>query len=173
MLTPPTAPSPGKPVSAGFFAALIRWIKSVTLVDGPGYRLNRGPNGTTISFDMTARTSSSARLPGLFEPKVKVEQGGGKTVKYTYPYFMVGTRLYRCEDKDVSISCDEGIHCLFIDLDRARPVGTIEVYADFGEVQAAAENAAKSVKPLFEFDAAGNIIRDYRNMPTIATQEFA
>lgn len=172
MLTPPTAPSPGKPVSAGFFAALIRWIKSVTLVDGPGYRLSRGPNGTTISF-ATSRTSSSARLPGLFEPRIEQEQGGAKTVRYTYPYFMVGTRLYRCEDEDVTISCDEGIHCLVIDLDQPKPKGTVEVYADFGEVQAAAEDISTSVKPLFEFDADGNIIRDCRNMPTIATQEFA
>lgn len=86
---------------------------------------------------------------------------------------MVGTRLYRCEDEDVSISCDEGIHCLVIDLDQAKPKGTVEVYADFGEVQAAAEDISTSVKPLFELDADGNIIRDCRNMPTIATQEFA
>ena len=52
MITPPTAPSPGKPVSASFFSRLIAWVKSGQLIDGAGYRLHRTPNGTSIQFEI-------------------------------------------------------------------------------------------------------------------------
>lgn len=48
MITPPTAPSPGKPVSASFFSRLIAWVKSCMLIDGVGYRLRRTPYGTSL-----------------------------------------------------------------------------------------------------------------------------
>lgn len=60
MITPPTAPSPGKPVSAGFFARLIGWVKSIQLVEGSGYRLRRGPNGTSLEIDARAVGSPAA-----------------------------------------------------------------------------------------------------------------
>lgn len=50
MITPPTAPAPGKPISASFFSRLISWVKSGQLIDGAGYRTRRTPNGTALEL---------------------------------------------------------------------------------------------------------------------------
>ena len=172
MTTPPTPPSPGKPISASFFARLIAWVKSGMLVEGNGYRLRRGPNGTALEIDV-GKSSSSSRLPGLFEAKLETSDQGGKKVKFEYPYYMVGTRLYRCEDKDVVLQAGKGIYCLVVDLSATEPKGVIEIYEDFGHVQEAAASPTVSIKPLYEFGDQGTPIRDFRNMPTVSTQEFA
>lgn len=58
MTMPPTAPSPGKPISASFFARLIAWVKSGQLIEGVGYRLRRTPNGTSLVFDVAKGKAS-------------------------------------------------------------------------------------------------------------------
>lgn len=59
-LTPPSA---GQPISASFFARLIAWVKSGMLVEGTGYRLRRGPNGTALVIDVVAKSASGKTLP--------------------------------------------------------------------------------------------------------------
>ena len=172
MTTPPIPPTPGKPISASFFARLIAWVKSGMLVEGTGYRLRRGPNGTTLEIE-GGKSSSSSRLPGLFEAKLETSDQGGKKVKFEYPYYMAGTRLYRCEDKDVVLQAGKGIYCLVVDLSATEPKGVIGIYEDFGHVQEAAASPTVSIKPLYEFGDQGTPIRDFRNMPTVSTQEFA
>lgn len=79
MITPPTAPSPGKPVSAGFFSSLIAWVKSGMLVEGPGYRLKRTQNGTALDICVRTGNKSSA-LPWSFsciEDEISGERTGG------------------------------------------------------------------------------------------------
>ena len=172
MTTPPIPPTPGKPISASFFARLIAWVKSGMLVEGTGYRLRRGPTGTTLEIEV-GKSSSSSRLPGLFEAKLETSDQGGKKVKFEYPYYMAGTRLYRCEDKDVVLQAGKGIYCLVVDLSATEPKGVIGIYEDFGHVQEAAASPTVSIKPLYEFGDQGTPIRDFRNMPTVSTQEFA
>ena len=173
MTTPPTPPSPGKPISASFFARLIAWVKSGMLVEGNGYRLRRGPNGTALEIEVAKSVRPAANTPGLFEAKLETSDQGGKKVKFEYPYYMVGTRLYRCEDKDVVLQAGKGIYCLVVDLRATEPKGVIEIYEDFGGVQEAAASPTVSIKPLYEFGDQGTPIRDFRNMPTVSTQEFA
>ena len=172
MTTPPIPPTPGKPISASFFARLIGWVKSGLLVEGTGDRLRRGPDGTALGIEV-GKSSSSSRLPGLFEAKLETSDQGGKKVKFEYPYYMVGTRLYRCEDKDVVLQAGKGIYCLVVDLSATEPKGVIGIYEDFGYVQEAAASPTVSIKPLYEFGDQGTPIRDFRNMPTVSTQEFA
>ena len=173
MTTPPTPPSPGKPISASFFARLIGWVKSGMLVEGTGYRLRRGPNGTALEIEVAKSVRPVAKIPGLFEAKLETSDQGGKKVKFEYPYYMVATRLYRCEDKDVVLQAGKGIYCLVVDLSATEPKGVIEIYEDFGGVQEAAASPTVSIKPLYEFGDQGTPIRDFRNMPTVSTQEFA
>lgn len=168
-LTPPSA---GQPISASFFAELLREIRANRPLQGQNTRVQRTPNGTHISAVASA-SSSSSRLPGLFEAKLETSDQGGKKVKFEYPYYMLGTRLYRCEDKDVVLQAGKGIYCLSVDLSATEPKGVIEIYEDFGHVQEAAASPTVSIKPLYEFGDQGTPIRDFRNMPTVSTQEFA
>lgn len=109
-------------------------------------------------------------LPGLFEPKFKTDDNGDRKVVFTYPYYMVGTRLYRCEDESVTMSPEEGIYCLVVNLQNAQ--AGVEKFDDFSAIQTRAANPDESIKPLFEFGEDGSPVRDFRNMPTVATQEF-
>ena len=51
MNTLPPEPSAKDPISATFIKALMRYIRANTILNGPGYRTNRGPNGTTLKID--------------------------------------------------------------------------------------------------------------------------
>ena len=62
MITPPTPPSPGRPISASFFSRFIAWVKSCMLIDGVGYRIRRGPNGTSLVIDNVNQKSQEDRL---------------------------------------------------------------------------------------------------------------
>lgn len=168
----PTAPAPGTPVCSSLIRELIAAIKARTILRGRGYRTRETPNGIMLEIEV-GKSSSSSRLPGLFEAKLETSDQGGKKVKFEYPYYMVGTRLYRCEDKDVVLQAGKGIYCLVVDLSATEPKGVIEIYEDFGHVQEAAASPTVSIKPLYEFGDQGTPIRDFRNMPTVSTQEFA
>ena len=61
MITPPTAPSPGKPVSAGFFSRLIAWVRSGQLIEGPNYRLHRTTNGTSIELGQAMKPGGTSK----------------------------------------------------------------------------------------------------------------
>lgn len=165
-LTPPSA---GQPISASFFAELLREIRANRPLRGQNTRVQRTPNGTHISAVASA-SSSSSRIPGLFEPKFTTDANDDRTVVFSYPYYMVGTRLYRCEDESVTLYPEEGIYCLVVNLQNAQ--AGVEKFANFAAIQARAANPDESIKPLFEFGEGGGPIRDFRNMPTIATQEF-
>lgn len=165
----PTAPAPGTPVSSSLIRELIDAIRARTLLRGPGYRTHETPNGLTLEIEKTAAPKSS-RIPGLFEPTLETDDNGDKKVVFKYPYYMVGTRLYRCEDERVTVSPEEGVYCLVVNLQNAE--AGVEKFADFAAIQTRAANPNESLKLLFEFGEGGSQVRDFRNMPTIATQEF-
>ena len=79
MTTPPTPPTPGKPISASFFARLIAWAKSGMLIEGTGYRLRRGPNGTALDIDVAKSATSAAVLPWTFICTVSKDENGNET----------------------------------------------------------------------------------------------
>lgn len=95
MTTPPTPPSTGKPISASFFARLISWVKSGMLVEGTGYRLRRGPNGTALEIDVAKSAKSAAVLPWSFsctetddpeKPGEKKRTGGWRNCRLQIGY---------------------------------------------------------------------------------------
>jgi len=61
MMNCPPAPRPGSPISASWAAALVRYIRSITPLQGPGTKFARGPNGTTISTSPTMRDRAVGR----------------------------------------------------------------------------------------------------------------
>ena len=104
MITPPTPPSPGQPVSASFFSRLVAWVKSGQLIDGVGYRLSRGPNGTSLVIDRPgAEKAAKSEDRGCFRI-VEIEKEAGETegeisatVTLGNPYFMIGGKLYKTD----------------------------------------------------------------------------
>ena len=91
MLTAPTAPSPGKPISAGFFSRLIAWVKSGHPIERPGYRLRRGPNGTSLVLDRSTKAKSPLTTGCFAIDEIDTEN---KSVKLINCYYQIGGYTY-------------------------------------------------------------------------------
>ena len=68
MIVYPTAPLPGERVSATLIREMIRVMRAITPIQGPGITLRQGPNGTAIS----ATSQTMAPAAAVFEHPWKV-----------------------------------------------------------------------------------------------------
>lgn len=141
MITPPTAPSPGKPVSASFFSRLISWVKSGQLIEGVGYRLKITPNGTSLVFDVKKKQSSKDLLPWIFSCKEDPDTGeltGGWTngiAQFGYDRIFITPDLIHEHNFGYIVvngtdKTDDGFHYLEVNT----LVGTAEVKVDENHV---------------------------------------
>lgn len=153
MITPPTASSPGKPVSASFFARLIAWVKSGQLIEGVGYRLHRTPNGTSLEIDLQ-KSKSQSSLPWSFSctegedpdnPGETKRTGGWKNcilqlgymkflnspdIKYINNYLVTHEEIAGCD------LTDDGAYVVEVDLEK-----------DKAEIKLVAEGTVPGVFP--------------------------
>lgn len=114
MTTPPTPPSTGKPISASFFARLIDWVKSGMLIEGTGYRLRRGPNGTALVIEKSPRPAPVV-LPWTFvckksegEDGKEKREGGWVNCKVQIGYKLIEVEegVDQTDDGDYYCVCD-------------------------------------------------------------------
>lgn len=185
MITPPTAPSPGKPVSASFFARLISWVKSGQLIEGPNYRLHRTPNGTSLEIAVNAKSKASVRPDGRFEIHLKLqenEEGSDEedrkyTATFKNPYYDIGGKTYKLNpeegEEEVAIADvrDGNIICLKIETNGDQPVTSLYLANDMNLLQVAQSNIKNIVIPLYEINN-GSVSCDFRIGPTPVIGEF-
>lgn len=74
MIVYPTAPLPGERVSATLIRELIRVMRAITPIQGPGITLRQGPNGTAISA--TSQTKAPAAAAFVHPWKVTQDAAG-------------------------------------------------------------------------------------------------
>ena len=173
MLTAPTPPSPFKPVSAGFFAKLIGWAKSGMLIEGRGYRLRRGPNGTVLDFEITKGSKPAAKLTGCFEIRRPKTDGEADPGGFDNPYFIVGANLYQCADAiDMGFDFDDCIVALVVNTTSASPEAWVESFVDFTELQDYAKDRTVAVHPLYLLGEGGVVLADLRNVPVFPQWEY-
>ena len=190
MTTPPTPPSPGKPISASFFARLIAWVKSGMLVEGSGYRLRRGPNGTALDIDVAnLRVSSSKKIPGRFEilsitanePQENDEEEDQErkyTVAFMNPYYDIGGKTYEMpasEETDPPAVIleeikDGDIIVLKIRAGESRSEELVTV-GRIQELQQLQEDSAFYSIPLYRIQG-GAVVCDFRTGPISGMGEF-
>ena len=173
MITPPTAPSAGKPVSATFFAQLIRWAKSLALVEGPGYRLHRGPNGTSIEIDAKS-VGKSSKIPGCWEMKLSGNSEDGYTAEFTNRYYSVGGRTYEATE-ETTLENLTGTEIIAVkisaDAETTQPTTEVTSYADLGEMQGDQDDEYVYVIPLYKIED-GKVKCDFRLGRVSAMWEF-
>lgn len=63
MITIPAEPKPGDRISANHIRSLIRCIRALRPIQGPGIKLAEGPNGTNISLDANDRPKKRHHRP--------------------------------------------------------------------------------------------------------------
>lgn len=187
MLTPPTAPSPGKPVSAGFFSRLIAWVKSGMLIEGPGYRLNRGPNGTALVLQQSNQTNKTSST-GCFEiEKINIED---RTVKLINCYYQIGGYTYNGEENFLdgstgfwSYPCTvkDGLAYLCVVLPSVglQSAGIYLMWYSWHQLVEAQSIVSKYIIPLYAFYTSEkeegskfNLYLDMRNAPRAQMIEF-
>lgn len=126
MNTAPTPPSPGKPVSAGFFTRLIGWVKSGMIIEGQGYRLHRGPNGTVLDIDIAKAVKPAASLPWSFtcsedaDTHVRTGGWGNGLAQFGYDRLFVTPDLESVHRLNATTitgtdTTDDGFHYLEVD----------------------------------------------------------
>ena len=170
MTTPPTPPSPDKPISASFFARLIAWVKSGMLVEGNGYRLRRGPNGTALEIDVAKSVSPAAKTPGCFEIR---RPSGDDPGGFDNPYYMVGANLYQCADAiDMGFDFTNCIIALVIITSSDSPQAFVGSFFDFTDLQNFAKDRSNAIHPLYIIGDGGVVLSDLRNMPVFPQWEY-
>lgn len=177
MTTPPTPPSPGKPISASFFARLIAWVKSGMLVEGTGYRLRRGPNGTALEIEVAKSARPVAKTLGCFEirrPSPAASEGGeADPGGFDNPYFMVGANLYQCAEAiDMGFDYDDCIIALCVNTTSESPQAFVDVFVDFTAIQEAAKSRSVAIHPLYLIGEGGRVLADLRNIPVFPQWEY-
>ena len=174
MIHPPTPPSAGKPVSAGFFSRLVSWMKSCMLIEGPGYRLGRGPNGTVLHIDVKAVAKAVKPIPGCFDISKKEVSADGSGCDFSFAnrYYWVGGRFYELDGESVSVD-SQTIVALEITFEGFSPTASLGTHTSLSDInQQVAQSGSYIVIPLYELLPNGSVLCDFRNMPMGVAWEF-
>lgn len=180
MTTPPTPPSPGKPVSAGFFTRLIGWVKSGMLLEGPGYRLHRGPNGTSLEIDAkTVARQSPSPDRGCFCICASADPSDDGALVFCNCYVSDGMVFEKaCEDGDYRVDSfvlqgeleeDEEYtedDRPFVYVQYQGGSYTIDAQKELNDVSDLAKDPTQgTVLLLYQLKHDGSVAVDFRNMP--------
>lgn len=184
MITPPTAPSPGKPVSAGFFSRLIACVKSGQLIEGPGYRLKRGPNGTSLDIlpQRNAAKSANEDIGRFYIESILAEdkEHGHEEDPTTYKasfgntYFDVGGRTYKLPERDSKIGAlgAGSIIALRVAATGNEPHAELVKFQDFEKLKVEQGKYEYFTIPLYQIEVGGVVVCDFRVGPVMAMGEF-
>ena len=151
-LTPPSA---GQPISASFFARLIAWVKSGQLIEGPGYRLRRSPNGTSLVLERSTKAKSPLTTGCFAIDEIDKEHKSVMLINcyyqiggYTYNYYEHGLWSYPC-----TVEGELAYLCLVLPSDRTRN-GIYLTWYNWDMLTKEQENCSKYIIPLYAFDTS-------------------
>lgn len=190
MNTLPPEPSAKDPISATFIKALMRYIRANTILNGPGYRTNRGPNGTTLKLNPSKGVAApAAKIPGRFEilsitanepqeDDEEEEQERTYTVAFTNPYYDIGGKTYEIpvdEEADppavyIEEVKDGDLIVLKIKAGESRSEELVTV-GTLLELQQLQDDVAYYSIPLYKIDG-GSAVCDFRTGPISGMGEF-
>ena len=183
------APSAGQPISASFFAELLREIRANRPIAGKNVRTDRTPNGTHISAvgESRAAAASMKKLPGRFEilsitPDDPPEEGSEEEQTYTAtfanPYYDIGGKTYEMpaseEVNPPAVICadikDGDIIVLKVAAGQSRSEELVTV-GSIQELQQLQEDVAYYSIPLYKVQG-GAVVCDFRTGPISGMGEF-
>lgn len=193
MRTCPAEPSAGDRISASWMRELVRYIRSITPLAGPGIKLSAGPNGTTLSC-VQAKASKVSASPDMGCWKIvsgtreeeSENEGESETVEkpvrvFANQYYLDGEVLHELDLEDAveDFVCQgelgEGEQYTaddkpFVALKVPATTNTTNQPALIGfkslaELQTAQSDVAWVVKPLYKLTHDGSVAVDFRNCP--------
>lgn len=119
-------PKGGSKVSAAMLAQLMREVRTNRLLESPGVRLSRSPNGTHVRIDIPRRSGSVPSLPRPFDP---VYGTGGVLSSLAWPYYQAGGYTRKLSTNP-AIPSESGIVALRYVATQQTDQATIEVFED-------------------------------------------
>lgn len=174
------APSAGQPISASFFAELLREVRANRPLAGKNVRTTRTPNGTHISaVGGAAEKHSAAKIPGRFEisitPDDPPEEGSDEEQTYTAtfknPYYDIGGKTYEMssgsEEEDVSLENIKGGSIIYIKISAegsgtGAELGTVMSLRELQSIQES--DMSHYTVPLYKIQG-GSVTCDFRTGP--------
>lgn len=152
-------------LSATEYNKLVRALRAMYPVQGPGVHLERTPNGTIFSAKTASRKSAGAVVKGgCFD----IDAEG----KFVNRYYRVGNMPKEAPEFTDTATAFAG---KFVALSvPVAPDGTpsLSAFTTFEGLATAARDPKKALAPLYKFDAEGNIEVDLRNMPIVQAVEI-
>lgn len=152
-------------LSATEYNKLVRALRAILPIEGPGMRLKRTPNGTVFSAETASRKSGGAVVKGgCFD----IDADG----KFVNRYYRTGNMPKEAPEFTDTATAFAG---KFVALSvPVAPDGTasLSAFTTFEDLATAARDRDKALAPLYKFDGEGNIEVDLRNMPIVQAVEI-
>ena len=162
----------GDKVSATEFNQVVRMLRRLWPVQGPGIKLSWTPAGTVISAEPGGRASAAPGsinyygLPSVFEIVEDSQTCGVSTYRFANQYFEVSGVLYDLKsDYTFTLHSVADLYLAIVLSSVSDPQGYIEEYWTFEDMQADMADETKSVIPLYKFDSEGAVACDLRHIP--------
>lgn len=185
VLTPPSA---GQPISASFFAELLREVRANRPLPGKNTRTERTPNGTHISAvgGQAAPAAPVKKIPGRFEitltademPEESEPEERTYTATFANPYYDIGGKTYEMpvdESADppavtLGLIKDGDIIVMKVKAGESRSEELVTV-SSLSALQQLQEDVAYYSIPLYKIEG-GSAVCDFRTGPISGMGEF-
>lgn len=171
----------GDKISATEFNKVVRLLRQLYPIQGPGIRLSASPNGTVFTADVPAAQAAAPLSvnavtgAGCYALVEVEETQNGETVINKYlanQYYVDGAVLKSTNFTDPLNSETQYGKFLAVRVPMtASGSVTLEAYDTYGDMHDASLNRAYVILPLYQLDANGGIVCDFRNAPRVQAVE--
>lgn len=168
-------------LSANMVREILRAIRSLTPIAGHGMRISRGPNGTVYNAK-AVKAKKDAAKPDLGRYKIESitvhdsdDEGDQKTLDITLDnaFYRCGGKTYEGSAKSLEDVELPAVIALKVDITGSLPSDELESYASLSELQSEELDGDYYIVPLYEFDATGSLVCDFRIGPDASMFEFS
>lgn len=152
----------GDKVSATEFNRVVRTLRRLWPIKGPGIKLSYTPNGTIFASNPThsaAYSTSSDAVYGIATDNSGI--GGGERTHFINRYFEISGVIVEGPDATITSSAAGS----FIAIRISDGTASIRTYGTLAAMQIEMTNQSYMVIPLYKLDANGGIEIDLRHIP--------
>lgn len=188
MLALPPEPQPDQSVSANAFRQLIRAVRSLYPIKGPGVLLERTPSGTVFKVNPGGRGKTAVIPKGCFAiapfTPEDAESPEDTYLAVVNRYYRRGHILFEIETEededppaiDELVSTSKPLLALVSTMNVGDPEVTMETFADYNELKNKSRDESKAIVPLYlcRFSDDGKyagIEIDFRDIPVFDASE--